>query len=273
MSAASCTDAPLTKRTIRDSRAPEIDVIGDFMQAVYRDLARAGTLRAAVNFANAVVAQRDPANGSPCGLAVDIADQLARRLSVPLAIAGFDNAVQTVEAGRVGDWDLAFLAIDEARRGQLDFTAPYVVLEGTYLVHDDSPYRNVLDVDREGVRVIVNQGGFYDLRLTRTLRRAQLVRAPTNRDAVERFLADRLDALPGLRQPLVALAEAHRGLHVIEGRFSAVEQAIAVPKGCTAGRRYLDTFVEQVKSCDWFAAALQRTFDLDHDVVPPTSGR
>ena len=242
-------------------------MISDFMQAVYSDLARVGILRAAVNFGNAVVVQRDSANGRPRGLAVDIADELARLLSVPLSIVGFDGAAQIFEAGRVGDWDLAFLAIDEARRQQLDFTAPYVVLESTYLVHDGSPYRNVLDVDREGVRIAVGQGGFYDLRLTRTLRHAQLVRAPTNRDAVELFLGDRLEALAGLRQPLVALAQANRGLHVIEGRFSTVEQAMAVPKGCTAGRRYLNTFVEQVKSCDWFTAALHRTFDFDHDVV------
>ena len=248
--------------------ATEIDVIGDFMQKVYRELAPAGTLRAAVNFGNSMVVQRDSANGTPRGLAVELANHLARRLSVPVSIAGFDGALQIFESGLAGDWDLAFLAIEEARRPQADFTAPFVVVEGTYLVRDDSPFRNVLDVDRDGVRIAVGQGGFYDLRLTRTLRHAQLVRAPTNRDAIELFLSDRLDALPGLRQPLVALAQASPGLHVIEGRFSVVEQAMAVPKGHTAGLRYLNTYVEQVKSCDWFTAAQHRAFDCDHNVVP-----
>jgi polar amino acid transport system substrate-binding protein len=193
---------------------------------------------------------------------VELADNLARRLSVPVSIVGFDGAVQILESALAGGWDLAFLAIEEARCRQLDFTAPFVVLEGTYLVRDDSPYRNVLDVDRDGVRIAVGRGGFYDLRLTRTLRHAQLVRAPTNRDAAELFLRDRLDALPGLRQPLVALAQANPGLHVIEGRFSRVEQAMAVPKGHSAGLRYLNNFVEQVKSCDWFTAAMQPHFRL-----------
>jgi polar amino acid transport system substrate-binding protein len=257
----------------RSGRATEIDVIRDFMQTVYRELAPSGTLRAAVNFGNAMVAQRDSANGAPGGLAVELADHLARRLSVPLSIVGFDGAVQTFEAGLTGAWDLAFLAIEQARREQLEFTAPFVVLEGTFLVRDDSPYRNVLDVDREGVRIAVGRGGFYDLRLTRTLRHAQLVRAPTNRDATELFLRDRLDALPGLRQPLLALAQTNPGLHVIEGRFSVVEQAIAVPRGHAAGLRYLNTFVEQVKSCDWFTDSLHRTFDFDHDVVLSASSR
>lgn len=243
------------------------------MQTVYRELAPAGTLRAAVNFGNAMVAHRDSANGAPRGLAVELADHLARRLSVPLSVVGFDGAAQTIESGLTGAWDMAFLAIEETRRQQFDFTAPFVVLEGTYLVRDDSPFHNVLDVDREGVRIAVGQGAFYDLRLTRTLRHAQLVRAPTNRDAAEFFLRDRLDALPGLRQPLLALAQANPGLHVIEGRFSVVEQAMAVPKGHTAGLRYLNTFVEQVKSCDWFTAALHRTFDFDHDVVLSASSR
>ena len=101
--------------------------------------------------------------------------------------------------------------------------------------------------------------------------RSSFARRP--RDATELFLRDRLDALPGLRQPLLALAQANPGLHVIEGRFSVVEQAIAVPKGHAAGLRYLNTFVEQVKSCDWFTAALHRTFDFDHDVVLSASSR
>lgn len=246
-------------------------MIRDFMKAVYRELTPVGTLRVAVNFGNAIIAQRDRTNGEPRGLAVDLADELARRLSVPRLILGFDGPAQTFDAGLAGAWDLAFLAIDQARREHLDFTAPYVVLESTYLVHDDSPHRCVLDLDREGVRIAVAQGGYYDLRLSRTLRHAQLMRAPTQRDTLELFLRDRLDALAGLRQPLLAFAQANSGVHVIEGRFAAVEQAIAVPKGRTAGLRYLNAFVEQMKSGGRVAATLQGTLDIATPVAAPSS--
>jgi polar amino acid transport system substrate-binding protein len=241
------------------------------MQAVYRELTPTGTLRVGVNFSNAVIAQRDGANGEPRGLAVELADELARRLSVPRLIISFEGAGQAFEAGLAGAWDLAFLAIDQARREHLDFTAPYVVLESSYLVHDDSPYRCMLDLDRDGVRIAVAQGGYYDLRLSRTLKHAHLVRAPTQRDAHELFLRDRLDALAGLKQPLGAFAQANGGLRVIEGRFSAVEQSIAVPKGRNAGLRYLNTFVEQMKSCGRVTAALQAHFGIAAAVVPPAS--
>jgi polar amino acid transport system substrate-binding protein len=231
------------------------------MQAVYRDLAPQGTLRAAVNFANAAIVQRKAADGAPYGLAAELADELARRLSVPVSLLGFDGVAPILEAGLAGGWDLAFLSVDPARSRNLDFTAPYVVLESTYAVHQDSPYRSVLELDREGVRIAVGKGGFYDVRLTRTLKHAELVRAPTYRDAVELFLHDRLDALAGLKVPLIAFAQANGGLRVIEGRFWTVEQAMALPKGRAAGLRYLNTFVDQMNGSGRIAAALRCSFD------------
>src|SRR5437763_16996714 len=226
------------------------------MLAVSRDLAPGGTLRAALNFGNSVVVKRDGPDGEPSGLAVDLADELARRLAVPRTLFGFDGAAG-IEAGLARDWDVAFLTVELARARSLDCTAPYVVLESTYLVRDDSPFRTVLDLDREGVRIAVSQGGFYDLHLTRTLKHAQLVRAPRFPGAVDRFLSERLEAVAGLRQPLAAIAQSNVGLHVIEGRFAAAEQAIAVHKGRTAGLRYLNAFLEQMKASGRIAAALQ----------------
>jgi polar amino acid transport system substrate-binding protein len=240
-------------------RPRESTVIGDFMQAVYRELAPEGTLRVALNLGNVVLNWRDAASGEPRGLAVDLADELARRLSRPRRLLEFDGAGRVVEAGFAGAWDLAFLSIDPGRAQHFDFTAPYVVLESTYLVRDGSPYRTPHDLDRVGVRIAVGQGGFYDLHLARTLHHATVRRAPTSRDAVELFHAEGLDAVAGLRQPMAAAAQAGRGLHVLEGRFAAVEQAIAVPKGRSAGLRYLNAFVEQMKVSGLPAATLQRT--------------
>jgi len=228
------------------------------MQAVFRDLAPSSTLRAAVNFGNSVVVQRDAAPGEPRGLAVDLTAELASRLSMPYVMLGFDNTKQTLAAGAEGAWDLAFLAVDSPRAERVDFTTPYAVLESTYLVRDDSPFRSVIDVDRAGVRVAVVQGGFYERHLTRTLKDAQLVCMPSAKEALQFFQSGRIDAVAGLQPPLAAYARAHPGVHVIEGRFAAVKQAIALPKGRSAGLRYLNTFVEQIKSSGRISEALQR---------------
>jgi polar amino acid transport system substrate-binding protein len=238
-----------------------LGMIRDFMQAVSRDLAPEGTLRAVLNFSNPIVVKHDGVSGEPGGLAVEIVDELARRLAVPRVLFGLDGAAG-IEECLAGGWDVAFLSIELARAQHLDWTAPYLVLESTYLVRDDSPFRTVLDLDREGVRIAAGQGGFYDLYLTRTLKHAQVFRAPTFRDAVERFLSDGLDAVAGLRQPLMAVAQSNVGQHVIEGRFAAVEQAIAVHKGCSAGLRYLNAFLEQMKANGRIAAAMRQSCDI-----------
>lgn len=238
------------------------------MEAVHRDLVPEGTLRAAVNFGNAVVVQRDALSGQPRGLAVELADELARRLEVPCMVLGFDGVTHTAEAGLAGAWDVAFLAVNPARADRFDFTEPYVTLEGTFVVRDGSPWHTALDLDHEGVRIAVAQDGVYDEHLTRTLHHATVVRVATVRGSVERFLADRLDAVAGQKQPLAAFARSHGGLHTVEGRFAAVEQAIMLRKGHAAGLRYLNAFVKDMRDSGRVAAAMQRTGDLSATVAP-----
>jgi len=231
-------------------------VIGDFMQAVYQELTPSGTLRVAINLNSAVV--QHPATGSaePSGLAIDLANELGRRLSVPTSLLGLEGVFGIVQAGIAGSWDIAFLAVDPAHSQHFAFTSPYIAFEGTYLVHDGSPNRSVLDLDREGVRIAVADGATYDLYLTRTLRHARLVRLPTFKLALELFLSEGLDAVAGLKQALGAFAMRNRGLRLINGRFAAIEHAIAVPKGHSAGLKYLKAFVDELKAKGRVGAAL-----------------
>jgi polar amino acid transport system substrate-binding protein len=240
------------------ARARRPQVIGDFMQAVYRDLCPDGTLRAAINDANPVLVQRDAASGEHCGLAVDLVDDLAARLSVPRSLLFYEGAVSIFEARLAGEWDIAFLAIDPVRAQGVDFTAPFVALEGTYLVRGTSPFRTAIDLDHPGVRIVVGQGTVYDSHLTRHLHHAELIRTHTTREALQRFLSEELDAMAGLKQPLAAFAQVTPGLHVIEGRFAAIQQAIAVPKGRSAGLRYLKAFVDEIKDSQRVVRALER---------------
>jgi len=240
----------------------------ELVPAGLKDLAPAGTLRAAVNFGNPVLAQKDPATGEPRGVSVDLARELARRLGVPLQLVTFEAAGKVFEAGKAGAWDVAFLAIDPDRATELDFTAPYVLIEGTYLVPADSPLRAIEDVDRDGVRVAVGKGAAYDLYLSRALKKAELVRVATSAAAVEHFAAQKLEAAAGVKQPLVEYARSHPEVRVMEGRFMAIEQAMCTPRGRDAGLRYLRKFVEEMKASGFVATGLARSGRSDAVVAP-----
>lgn len=135
------------------------------------------------------------------------------------------------------------------RAADLAFTAPYLFIEGTYLVRSASPFGAVGDLDREGVRIAAGKGAAYDLHLSRTLRHATLVHAPTSRAAVELFLRDAaLSAAAGVRQPLETFAAGTPGLRVLEGSFMAIGQAMATPRDREAGAGFLDTFVAEVRA-------------------------
>jgi polar amino acid transport system substrate-binding protein len=234
-----------------------------------KELAPTGKLRAAINYGNPVLAQRDPATGQPRGVSVDLARELGVRLGVPVELATFDAAGKVFDALRSSTWDVAFLAIDPARSAEISFTAPYVVIEGTYLVAVDSLLRSIADVDREGIRIAVGNKSAYDLYLSRTLKRAQLVRAPTSPGAVELFVKEKLEAAAGVKQPLVQFAQGNANFRVIDGRFMVIEQAMGTPRGREAGARYLREFVEEMKASGFVAAGLKRSGQVDAAVAPP----
>jgi len=231
-------------------------------------LAPSGTLRAAINFGNAVLAQKDPATGEARGVSVDIARELASRLGAPLALVTFDAAGKVFEALGSGAWDVAFLAIDPKRAAEIDFTAPYVIIEGSYMVRAGSPLRAIEDVDRPGVRIAVGNGSAYELYLSRTIRHAQLVRATTGSESIEQFLRDGLEVVAGVKSPLASYAHAHEGLRVMDGRFMAIEQAMGTPRGRGAGAAYLRGFVEELKASGFVADALARSGQHDAKVAP-----
>jgi polar amino acid transport system substrate-binding protein len=231
-------------------------------------LAPTGVLRAAINFGNPVLAQKDPASGEPRGVSVDLANELARRLGVSVRYVTFDAAGKVFAAIGEGVWDVAFLAIDPARAKEVDFTAPYCIIEGTYMVRNDSPLQRIEDVDQPGIRVSVANNSAYDLFLTRTLRHAEIVRAPTGNEAIELFLRENYEIAAGVKGPLVRYAAGKQALRVMDGRFMTIQQAMGTPHGREAGWKYLCGFVEEMKASGFVAAGLQRSGQLDAMVAP-----
>jgi polar amino acid transport system substrate-binding protein len=237
---------------------------------VVKELAPSGTLRAAINFGNTVLAQRDPAAGVPRGVSGELARELAKRLGTPIEYVTFDAAGKVFEALKAGAWDIAFMAIDPVRSEGIEFTGPYVVIEGAYAVPTDSPLKTNEDVDRDGVRIAVARGSAYDLYLTRAIKNAKLVREPSGTEALAMFRRDKLEVAAGVKQPIIAFAKEHPEFRVIPGRFMVIEQAMGTPKGRDAGARYLREFVEEMKASGFVANALKASNQLDAAVAPPT---
>lgn len=235
--------------------------------AVLDDLAPQGVLRAAINYGNPVLAQAG-AGGKPQGASVELAAALAQELGVALELVTYDAAGKVFADLDSGAWNLAFMAIEPVRAAQIAFSEPY---EGTYLVANDAPYFEVAQLDRPEVRIAVGQGAAYDLFLSRTLQQAQLVRAATSAEAIALFFERGLEAAAGVRQPLLAAAAAHPGYRVLEGHFTAIRQAMAVPRQKTQGAAYANDFIERCKANGLVKAALQRSGQGEVTVAPPAA--
>ena len=234
-----------------------------------RSLAPGGKLRAAINFGNPVLASKDASTGAARGVSADLAGELARRLGVPLEVVTFGAAGKVVEAAKSDAWDVAFLAIDPERALDMDYSAPYVLIEGTYLVPAASPITSNAEVDREGVRVVVGLGSAYDRYLTRELKRAQIVRVRPPPPVADAALAGRYDVAAGVKQQLEADAKRLQDVRLLEGRFMQIRQAMATPKRRAAGAAYVAEFIEEMKASGFVASALARHGIEGAVVAPP----
>jgi polar amino acid transport system substrate-binding protein len=228
------------------------------MPYLRNDLAPTGRLRVGINYGNPVLANRDAASGELRGVAVDLARELGRRIDLPVELVGFDAAGKMFEAVKAGAWDAAFLAIDPGRADEIDFTAAYIEIEGTYLVPPGSPVHAIEDVDRENVRVGLSAKSAYDLFLSRTIQHAKLVRASGPDAAFDLLMTGQVDVLAGVKQHLIASAVKLPGSRILPGRFMAIEQALGIPKGRGAGAKYLREFIEDVKASGFVAQALEK---------------
>ena len=229
--------------------------------AVMRELCPTGKLRAAINLGNSVLAQKDPATGAPKGVTPDLARELGKRLDVEVELIPFEAAGKVFEAIKAGAVDIAFVANEPVRAAEIEFTAPYVIIYGNYMVPKESALKTLADVDKPGIRIAVGPNSAYDLFLTRTLKNATIVRAATGggRAMIELFVKDGLEVVAGVRQPLLAYAKDHPEVRLIDEPFMEIKQSMGARKGHLAGAAYLSTFIEEMKANGFVAEALKRS--------------
>ncbi len=222
------------------------------------DTAVPGVLSVAINFGNPILACRD-AQGKPAGVSVDIARRIASELSLECRLIPFEAAKDAAAAVGAGDCDLGFFAADPARADKVAFTRPYLAIEGNYLVRDGSAYLCNEDVDHTGVLIGVGRGSAYDLFLTRTLRKATLVRDCTSPEVVDTFVRLGLDVAAGVRAQLEQDAARIGGLRLIQPHFMLIQQALGVPKALEPRLiNLLDQFIARSLADGFFTEVLTR---------------
>jgi polar amino acid transport system substrate-binding protein len=227
--------------------------------ALASSFAPTGRLRACINLGNPILANKPAGATQAGGVSVDLAGALAQRLGVPLELIVVETAAKSVSTVKSGEADIGFFAIDPLRGDGIRFTAPYVLIEGAYLVRNESALTDNSQVDAAGTRVMVGQGSAYDLYLSRELKAAQILRAPTSPKVVDHFLSEHADVAAGVKQQLQADAARLGGLRLLPGRFMVIEQAMGMPaQRGEAAQQALKEFVEWAKSSGFVAQALAK---------------
>ena len=232
-------------------------------------IAPTGKLRASINVGNPILANKDPVSGKPFGVSIDLANAFAKQLGLEVELVVFDSAGKSVEAVTQEQADIGFFAIDPLRGEGIAFTAAYVLIEGSYLVKNNSAIQQNDQVDSKGNRIVVGKGSAYDLFLAREIQSAEIVRAPTSPTVVDVFLEGGYEVAAGVTQQLQADAIKNPGLRLLPGRFMVINQAMGLPKSRgEEAALLLSQFVEEMKANHFVAEALKRHHIQGASVAP-----
>ncbi len=216
-----------------------------------------GKLRVGLNMSNFLLTAKDAA-GAPIGLAPDLGRELGKRLGVEVELVPYPNPGLLADDADKNKWDVGFLGAEPQRANAIDFTAAYVEIEATYLVPPGSTLKTIAEVDVKGIRIAISGKSAYDLYLTRNLKNAELVREQGADTVFKKFVDDKLDALAGLRPRLITDQGNLPGSRILDGNFTAVQQAAGTPKGRPAAAQYLREFIEDVKASGWVARTIEK---------------
>lgn len=235
---------------------------------ILKQLAPTGTLRAGINLGNFLLVTGKSPSGDPEGVAPDMARAIAERLGVKLKLVPFKTPGELADAAGNDVWDIGLIGAEPARAERIAFSAAYVEIEATYLVPAGSALRTIAEVDRPGIRIAVSARSAYDLWLVRNIKQAQLVHADGIDAAFNLFVDDKLEALASLRPRLLTDVVKLPGARILDGQFTAVQQAVGTARTNVAGAAFLRGFVEEAKASGFIASLIARHHVAGLSVAP-----
>ena len=234
------------------------------------ELAPTGALRAAINMGNFLLVTGKTPSGDPTGVSPSIAAAIAERLGVPVKFVPYAKPGELADDADKGLWDIGNIGAEPQRAQKIFFTAAYCEIEATYLVPAGSPIKSIAEVDVKGNRIAVTARSAYDLWLERNIKNATLHRGNSQAEVVAMFLNEKMEALAGLRPGLIGDVAKIPGSRMLDGQFTAVQQAIGTPKKNVAGAAYLKKFVEDAKKSGAVAALIEKHGTVGRlSVAPP----
>ncbi len=236
---------------------------------IIAELAPNGALRAGINMANFLLVSGQAANGDPIGVSPDMAREVAVRLGVPVEFACYKSPGALADAVETREWDIGLIGAEPQREEKIAFTAAYCEIEATYLVPAGSSIGSLADVDKPGIRISVSGRSAYGLWLKRNIVHAEIVDAESMDTAYDNFVSNKLDVLAGLHPRLLSDLEKLPGAKILDGKFSAVQQAIGTPRTNSEGVSWLKDFVEQAKSSGFVRDLIEKYGVNGLSVAPP----
>jgi polar amino acid transport system substrate-binding protein len=236
---------------------------------IVAQLAPHGVLRAAINMSNFLLVTGRTAAGDPEGVSPSIAAAIADRLGVPVKYIPFPKPGELADQAGKDVWDIGNIGAEPARAEKIAFTAAYCEIEATYLVPAGSSLKSIADVDKPGVRIAVTARSAYDLWLERNIKHATLVRSEGLDGALNQFIAEKFEALAGLRPRLITDVTKLPGAVILDGQFTAVQQAVGTSKANTEAAAFLSAFVEEAKASGLIASFIAQHKVQGLSVAPP----
>ena len=226
-----------------------------------KSFAPTGSLRVGINLGNPVLASEDAATKQLSGVSVDIANEIGKRINLPIKLIPFKSASATVDGIKNGELDMVFVAIDPVRGADISYTPAYIQIEGAYMVKASSPLKSNVEVDVAGTEIVVGKGSAYDLYLTREIKNATLLRAASSQAVIDDFMSGKGNVAAGVKQQLESDAKRYEGLRMLPGRFMVINQSIGIPKARPDFEKttaYLSEVIAELKQSGFIVNSMQR---------------
>jgi polar amino acid transport system substrate-binding protein len=234
------------------------------------DIARAGKIRVGLHLPQFV---QDPATGEIKGhgtgvVIVQIAEALGTQLGVKVELVGHPSPPKLVECLQANACDTGFLGFVPARASEVGLTPPYLMVPFTMMVPASSLIRSMADVDKPGVRVAAVRNHASTLALRRVVKQATIVDVEIPDEAFELLRSGRADAWASPRPPLLEYAHKLAGARVLDDRYGANLQSMAVPKEQAGRLAYISEFLEAARASGLVKRAIERAGEHGMEVVP-----
>ncbi|ATU95096.1 substrate-binding periplasmic protein [Phyllobacterium zundukense] len=168
-------------------------------EGYWQGVQNAGVLRCGAAVAPPHVI-RDPATGEYTGFFVELCREFAGVLGVKPQFVDttWDNIVAGLQAGK---WDMSMaLNRTPARAMAIQFSIPAVQNQLTLAYNKDNPKipagaKSVADIDQEGVTIAVMSGTAQDKAISAAVKKATILRLPTNDETRLAIISKRADML------------------------------------------------------------------------------